>query len=82
MRTARKLLLLPHYYCINSVDFLCVLTLIIVSLQIAVQRFAFFKMRIAFQKSSIAFSKTRIANLKEGLQNSKGVCKRVVMSSF
>jgi len=60
----------------------CVLTLIIVSLQIGFQRIAFCKMSIANQKSRIAFCKTRIANLKEGLQNSKGVCKRVVMSSF
>ena len=39
-------------------------------------------MNIAFQKLRIAFRKTNIANLKEGLQNSKGDCKRVVMSSF
>lgn len=65
-----------------SMRFLCVLTLIIVLLQIGFQRIAFFKMSIANQKSRIAFYKTRIANLKEGLQNSKRVCKRVVMSSF
>ena len=41
-----------------------------------------FKMNIVFKKSRIAFCKTRIANQKEGLQNSKGVCKRVVMSRF
>ena len=70
------------YYCINPIVFICVLTLIIVSLQIGFQRIAFFKMNIAFQKLRIAFRKSRIANLKEGLHNSKVDCKRVVMSCY
>jgi hypothetical protein len=55
--------------------FLCVLTLIIVLLQIAVQRFAFFKMSIAFHNSGFAFCKRGFAKSEVGLQNSMGVCK-------
>lgn len=70
-----------RWHCINGIVSICVLTLIIVLLQIAVQRFAFFKMSIAFQNSGFAFCERGFAKSEEGLQNSNGVCKRVVRCS-